>query len=119
MNRQAIGRASEALKSRYDKFYYDSSTECITTNWSQMKTGHQDIMSFFNDREVFEMDPLQALASYIIRSEKCLQCSQQVLHYLHYYKYHNSVLLDPISFQKGHRGDLELSQEDEIRSGLS
>jgi hypothetical protein len=78
MNRQAIGRANEAITSTFDKFFYDASTHAVTTDWSQLKTGVQDLMSFFNDKDCFEIDPLQALANYIIRSDQCVQTSEDI-----------------------------------------
>jgi hypothetical protein len=73
MQRQAIGRANEAAKSRWETFFFDQSTMAVTTDWCQLKTGHEDLMSFFNDKDNFEMDPLLALAFYIVRSDKCVQ----------------------------------------------
>lgn len=77
MSWQAIGRSNEVVGTVWNSFYYDDSTKALHVDWNQFKTGKQDTMSFYNDKDSFEADPLMAMAGYIVASDKCLSIEDE------------------------------------------
>ena len=78
LQRQAIGRANEVTKITWKSLFFDGSTNAVTTDWSQEKTGVQDLMSFINDKESFVMCPLHAIAAYAVASDSFTRENQFV-----------------------------------------
>lgn len=83
MSRQAIGRSNEVTQTIWRSWTWDSSVYGASVDWNQRKTGQQDLMSFFNDRDCFELDPLQALANYIIRSDSLTRSNEFMFPKIH------------------------------------
>jgi hypothetical protein len=62
----AVGRSGEAAKTRIDSLDFDTSMECITLDWNELKTVNSVKMPLFADKYSPEMCVYHSLASYFI-----------------------------------------------------